>query len=220
MLFRLLGLALAQLAAVALARDDADTARYLAEESIALFTELGDAWCKGRGLTTLGWIAHAEGKDREAQSLFEEAIQLARRAQTDPGMLRAQLGLAFLMRDEAPATALAFLDQVIAHPAAEHSVRDRAIHLRQDLTSPPNDAADAPHGAVAAGHIAETGETLTPRELEILQLLAQGHSNQAIAEELIVAIGTVKRHVNSIFGKLQVRSRLEAVARARALGLV
>ncbi len=63
-------------------------------------------------------------------------------------------------------------------------------------------------------------EPLTERELEVLRLLAEGRSNQAIADELIVAVGTVKRHVNSILGKLEVQSRLEAVARARGLGLI
>ena len=51
-------------------------------------------------------------------------------------------------------------------------------------------------------------DSLTERELEVLRLLAQGRSNQAIAQELIVVVGTVKRHVNSILGKLQVQSRL------------
>ncbi len=64
------------------------------------------------------------------------------------------------------------------------------------------------------------GEPLTERELEVLRLLAAGHSNQAIARQLIVAVGTVKRHVNSILSKLDVQSRLQAVARARELGLV
>ena len=63
-------------------------------------------------------------------------------------------------------------------------------------------------------------EPLTERELEVLRLLATGQSNQAIAQQLIVAIGTVKRHVNSILGKLGVESRLQAVARARELGLL
>ena len=64
------------------------------------------------------------------------------------------------------------------------------------------------------------GEVLTERELEVLRLLVAGRSNQAIADELVVAVGTVKRHVNSILGKLGVQSRLEAVARARECGLV
>ena len=63
-------------------------------------------------------------------------------------------------------------------------------------------------------------EPLTERELEVLRLLAAGHSNQVIAQQLIVAVGTVKRHVNNIMSKLGVQSRLEAVARARDLGLV
>jgi ATP/maltotriose-dependent transcriptional regulator MalT len=63
-------------------------------------------------------------------------------------------------------------------------------------------------------------EPLTDRELEVLQLLVRGLSNQAIANELVVAVGTVKRHLNSIFTKLEVQSRLEASARARELGLV
>lgn len=63
-------------------------------------------------------------------------------------------------------------------------------------------------------------EPLTAREWEVLRLLVAGHSNQAIAEELVVAVGTVKRHVNSILSKLQAQSRLEAVARARELALV
>ncbi len=54
----------------------------------------------------------------------------------------------------------------------------------------------------------------------MLRLLATGRSNQAIAKELVVAVGTVKRHVSNIMDKLHVQSRLEAVARARELDLV
>ena len=63
-------------------------------------------------------------------------------------------------------------------------------------------------------------EPLTEREREVLRLLAAGQSNQAIAQELVVAVGTVKRHVNNILNKLHVQSRLQAVARARDLDLV
>ena len=62
-------------------------------------------------------------------------------------------------------------------------------------------------------------EPLTERELQVLQLIAAGRSNQAIAAELVVAVGTVKRHVSNILDKLQAQSRLEAAARARDLGL-
>jgi LuxR family transcriptional regulator, maltose regulon positive regulatory protein len=63
-------------------------------------------------------------------------------------------------------------------------------------------------------------EPLTEREQEVLQLIAAGHSNAAIAEQLMVAVTTVKAHLRSIFGKLEVGSRTQAVARARTLGLV
>ncbi len=63
-------------------------------------------------------------------------------------------------------------------------------------------------------------EPLSERELEVLHLLAQGNSNQEIAEVLVIALDTVKRHVTHIFEKLGVHNRVQAVARARALGLL
>lgn len=63
-------------------------------------------------------------------------------------------------------------------------------------------------------------EPLSQRELEVLQLIAQGMSNREISEQLVVALSTVKGHNMKIFGKLQVQRRTEAVARARELGLI
>lgn len=63
-------------------------------------------------------------------------------------------------------------------------------------------------------------EPLSERELEILQLIAQGLSNQEIGARLFLALSTVKGHNRNIFGKLQVQRRTEAIARARALGLL
>ena len=63
-------------------------------------------------------------------------------------------------------------------------------------------------------------EPLSQRELEVLQLIAQGFSNQEISERLFLALDTVKGHNRKIFGKLQVERRTEAVARARELGLL
>ena len=63
-------------------------------------------------------------------------------------------------------------------------------------------------------------EPLSQRELEVLQLIAQGLSNREIGERLFLALITVKGHNRNIFRKLQVRRRTEAVARARELGLL
>lgn len=63
-------------------------------------------------------------------------------------------------------------------------------------------------------------EPLSGREQEVLDLLARGLSNQAIAKRLFVSVGTVKTHVHNLLGKFQVSNRTEAVHRARRLGLL
>jgi LuxR family maltose regulon positive regulatory protein len=63
-------------------------------------------------------------------------------------------------------------------------------------------------------------EPLTEREREVLQLIVAGASNREIAHRLIVSLGTVKKHVSNICGKLGVQSRTQAIARARALRLL
>jgi LuxR family maltose regulon positive regulatory protein len=78
-------------------------------------------------------------------------------------------------------------------------------------------ARSTPHVASA---MPELTEPLTDRELEVLQMIAAGASNREIAEDLVITVGTVKRHTNHIYGKLGVHSRTEAVARARGLGLL
>jgi LuxR family maltose regulon positive regulatory protein len=63
-------------------------------------------------------------------------------------------------------------------------------------------------------------ESLSRRELEVLQLIAEGCTNQEIAQELVLSLYTVKSHARNIYSKLGVKNRTEAVARARLLGLL
>ena len=58
-------------------------------------------------------------------------------------------------------------------------------------------------------------EPLTPRELEVLRELADGATNQDIADRLVVSLATVKKHVSTILSKLRARNRVDALARAR-----
>ena len=63
-------------------------------------------------------------------------------------------------------------------------------------------------------------EPLSTRELEILRLVSNGLSNKEIADTLVIAEGTVKNHLTSILGKLTSRDRMQAVIKARELGLI
>lgn len=63
-------------------------------------------------------------------------------------------------------------------------------------------------------------EPLTARELEVLQLIVEGHSNSTIARRLYITIGTVKTHVRNVLKKLYVRDRTQAAIRALRSGLV
>lgn len=72
-------------------------------------------------------------------------------------------------------------------------------------------------GSPAAG---EAPEPLTAREGEVLELLSRGLANKSIARELSISEHTVKFHVSSIYSKLEVRSRAEAVSRGARLGLI
>ena len=65
-----------------------------------------------------------------------------------------------------------------------------------------------------------SGETLSEREIDVLKLMAQGKSNKEIGSALFISEGTVKSHVKSIFAKLNVISRTEAVANATRRGLI
>lgn len=66
----------------------------------------------------------------------------------------------------------------------------------------------------------ELTEPLTPREMEVLRLVAAGQANQEIADELVVVLDTAKKHVHQIMRKLGARNRTQSVAHARAFGLI
>ncbi|MBN8678756.1 MAG: hypothetical protein J0M29_11070 [Chitinophagales bacterium] len=61
---------------------------------------------------------------------------------------------------------------------------------------------------------------ITPRELEVLEQIAEGKSNQEIAESLFVSLNTVKTHLSNIFAKLDAQRRTQAIQKAKSLGLL
>lgn len=142
-------------------------------------------------------IAYWSGDRASARDLLEQAVRTA----VPEGYVHAFLteGPRILsLLPEVRAVAPAFVDQLLR--AAED--------------------AGTGSGAVSWSAPDVQIETLTHREQEVLRLIIEGRSNQEIADKLVVALSTVKRHINNLYAKLQVSRRTEAVARARELGIM
>jgi LuxR family maltose regulon positive regulatory protein len=102
----------------------------------------------------------------------------------------------------------------LLYQAAERGIKPEYCG-RLLVAFPTSKAALAPHPQTA-----ELVEPLSARELEVLQLISTGATNQEIARSLVITVNTVKKHVTNILGKLSVTSRRQAAARARDLGLL
>ena len=92
-----------------------------------------------------------------------------------------------------------------------------------DLTASPDPNSETPALYAVQQRDANSRDLVEPlsdRELDILRLIAAGHSNREIAQKLVVALSTIKWHVNNIYAKLDAHSRTRAVARAAELGLL
>jgi LuxR family maltose regulon positive regulatory protein len=121
--------------------------------------------------------------------------------------------------DEGPPMA-ALLGRLIAAQRTGQAAADVPLGSLARLQRAFGAAQPAPEpgrGAVSPPGIVDP---LTSRELEVLEMLAAGRSNQAIAGELVVTLDTVKKHVGHVLGKLGAANRTEAVARARELSLL
>jgi LuxR family maltose regulon positive regulatory protein len=117
----------------------------------------------------------------------------------------------------------AFLDedsQVLALLPHVRHVAPQFVHQLLHYAAPAEPPEPTPKIAAPRPVAQPLIEPLSERELEVLGLIAAGLSNREIAGRLFIAHGTVKRHINNIYGKLQVHRRTEAVARARELGLL
>ncbi|NJN54686.1 MAG: LuxR family transcriptional regulator, partial [Anaerolineae bacterium] len=143
----------------------------------------------------------AAGESETGMQILSEALALAApsgliRLFVDKGSPMARLLYQALARGIEPETVRQLL---AAFPAA-----DSAPTLSP---TPP---------AVEADFI----EPLSEREIEVLQLIAEGLTNQEIANRLYLSLHTVKVHARNIYGKLGVKNRTQAVAKARALGII
>ncbi|UCH58438.1 MAG: hypothetical protein JSV61_09465, partial [Anaerolineales bacterium] len=192
---------------------------------------------------TLARFALAEYQDDHNEQLCLEALGLLERQlmlAEKQNRLRSQIeilimqALTFHAKGDA-AGALASLEQALTLAEPEGYVRIFAAEGKPmvEMLSTLNHKnlnlyakrilalLEAPHSGLSSAIIPQPlFEPLSERELEVLRLVAQGLSNQEITQKLFVALSTVKGHNLRIFDKLQVKSRTEAVARARELGLL
>jgi LuxR family maltose regulon positive regulatory protein len=168
------------------------------------------AWHDERlNVTVLQALAHqARGDKAQALSLLGEALALA-----EPG------GLIRLFLDEGPpmarllaeAAASGIMPGYVARLLAAFRAEEQPVPSGRPATPEERRGASSAHPLI---------EPLSQRELEILKLIALGLSNREIGARLFLALDTVKGHNRRLFDKLDVQSRTEAIARARALGLL
>ncbi|MBH0333935.1 transcriptional regulator [Brevibacillus brevis] len=171
----------------------------------------------------------AQGDTSAALAVLEPLLVQAEAKQLEDERLKIMLLLAVVQHahgDLAKATQMVEDALVLAEPGGfirtfvdeaipmKRLLCDAAVHGRMPRYIEKLLAEFKPH------YVNSLIEPLSERELEILQLIEKGLSNRDIAQQLFLALSTVKGHNRNIFDKLQVQRRTEAVARARQLGLL
>ena len=206
--------ALSQMSVIASETGRRTEAARLAREAVAIVDEysLSDSPHASVAYTGLGLALITAGDLRGASRELEKALELRRGSPLIAPWPTLQLQLAL-----APVRAIngdqegAVLLLQEAHAIVD-AYPDAGV-LASELEALERSIAAKPRSATL-------GESLTDRELSVLQLLPTSLTQRQIGDELFLSINTVKTHVKSIFGKLGVESRAAAVARARELGLL
>jgi predicted ATPase/DNA-binding CsgD family transcriptional regulator len=220
---------------IALLQHDYQAARQLFEQSLALYQKLNDQGGLAATHHGLGQAAYQAGSAGLAAHHFREALVIADRINFVPLLLSLLMAIGDLMlTNDLKNRGRELLRLVYDHPASNQQQKKKAASLLKS-SSLVNDAPlpdfkttlsalqiellDFVPGSSPATE-SPLIEPLTERELEVLHLIGQGLSNPAIAEQLVISIGTVKAHTNRIYGKLGVTNRVEAVTKAQALSLL
>jgi LuxR family maltose regulon positive regulatory protein len=194
------------LAKLRVAQGRSEAATGLLERLAALAEKAGATAYLVEVLALRAVALQAQGEIRPALAALDRALQLGApagflRTFLDHGEPLQRLLQVTVQRDASPAYAAVVLaafgeEGAPRHPASAHA--------------PPSPARD----------VSPLVEPLSEREIEVLTLIAEGLTNREIGQRLYISPGTVKSHTASIYGKLDVHSRTQAVARARALGVL
>lgn len=166
-------------------------------------------------------------------SSSEEAFQLTTRLKPDVLVLDVELDGAAArstisrIRREVDHTRIVILTmhrdsvlrgELLRAGAAEYVTKDLSSQKLVDTIV--GQAVAKSRTSEAARRVNQASSLLSPREHEVLVLMAQAKSNRAIGELMSIAEGTVKRHANNLFSKLEAKSRMDAVHRGRILGII
>jgi LuxR family maltose regulon positive regulatory protein len=169
-------------------------------------------------------LAAAEAGDRGGSVIEILLLQaLAHRAQGDDSLAQAPLERALALAEPEGYVQI-FVDEGAPLAALLARLKDEGGGMKgyagKLLAAFPDSVTDTIPKSKTQNLKSKMVEPLSERELEVLQLVAEGLSNREISERLFLALSTVKGYNRTIYGKLQVQRRTEAVARARELGLL
>jgi LuxR family transcriptional regulator, maltose regulon positive regulatory protein len=148
------------------------------------------------------------------QMLVLQALIYQQMKNTDRALWALQRALALARPEKYVRT---FLDEGKQMLLLLHMAKARGIHSKyvSELLSLTRES-----GEDVQVEIPSLAEPLSRREMEVLQQIEAGHSNQEIAEQLFISIATVKRHISNIYYKLGVQNRTQAVSTGKELGLL
>jgi len=152
--------------------------------------------------------------------LILQALAFQKQGETDQSMLALERSLKLA---ESQGFIRIFVDEGSPMARLLYEALSREIapdYVQQLLRAFPAEEPEKTGSLKPQGSDSELIEPLSERELEILQLIAEGLSNPEIGARLYLSLNTVKAHTRNIYGKLGVNSRTQAAARARALGLL
>jgi LuxR family maltose regulon positive regulatory protein len=177
-------------------------------ESAGLLQRLLEAAEVGGRTSSMIEILIIQALTYQAQESTDQAITTLEKALT----LAEPEGFIRIFVDEGPAMARLLYEAATGGIASDYARRLLAAFPMAEPEQTGPSRTQAPKSKLI--------EPLSERELEVLRLIAAGYSNRELARELVIALGTVKKHINNIFGKLDAHSRTQAVARARELDLI
>lgn len=245
-----MALALINLGNLAIKEQSFAEAEECYQRSRTIYQDINDKGGLAAANWGAGIVFYGQGDYLLSQDYFRRALQLAVEIDYRPVLFGSLVNIAELLwkmgQRERPLTLLAFTAH---HPATDHETQTKAktrltndyqkmvspqlfavatakgkasdldvltADLLYQLSLPPTTASEEQATPLAQAIV----EPLTARELDVLKLLCDGLTNQEIADELVLALGTVKFYTGQIYGKLGVRNRVNAVARARELNLI